>query len=46
MCLQNRAGTLEAMDHVFKDTASEGEEARRQAIENDLIAQAHHAQAS
>ncbi len=29
--------TLEAMDHVFKDIISEEEEARRRAIENDVI---------
>lgn len=32
-----RIGTLEAMDHVFKDTVSEEEEAQRRAIESALI---------
>ena len=32
--------TLEAMDHVFKDIVSEEEEARRKAIESNLIGSA------
>ena len=32
--------SLEAMDHVFKDIVSEEEDARRKAIESDLISSA------
>ena len=34
---ETRGRTLEAMDHVFKDIIGENEEARRKAIESDLI---------
>ena len=34
---ETRGRTLEAMDHVFNDTNSEEEEARRKAIEDQLI---------
>ena len=37
MCLTISLGTLEAMDHVFKDIISEQEEARRKAIESELM---------
>ncbi|KAL9603804.1 MAG: hypothetical protein Q9219_000913 [cf. Caloplaca sp. 3 TL-2023] len=35
---ETRGRTLEQMDHVFKDASSEEEEARRHAIEVDLLA--------
>ncbi|KAL8779032.1 MAG: hypothetical protein Q9213_007130 [Squamulea squamosa] len=38
---ETRGRTLEQMDHVFKDTSSEEEEARRHAIEVDIIASHH-----
>ncbi|KAL8731694.1 MAG: hypothetical protein Q9181_004229 [Wetmoreana brouardii] len=38
---ETRGRSLEQMDHVFKDTNSEEEEARRHAIEAEIIA-AHH----
>ncbi|KAL9000709.1 MAG: hypothetical protein Q9169_000745 [Polycauliona sp. 2 TL-2023] len=38
---ETRGRTLEQMDHVFKDISSEEEEARRQAIEADIIASHH-----
>ena len=34
---ETRGRTLEAMDHVFNDTNSEEEEARRKAVEDQLI---------
>ncbi len=34
---ETRGRTLEAMDHVFKDIVSENEEARRKAIESELV---------
>lgn len=34
---ETRGRTLEAMDHVFNDTNSEQEEARRKAIEEELM---------
>ena len=34
---ETRGRTLEAMDHVFNDTNSEEEQARRKAIEDQLI---------
>ena len=40
---ETRGKTLEAMDHVFKDIVSEEEDARRKAIESDLISSARHA---
>lgn len=33
--------TLEQMDHVFKDSISEEDEARRRAIERDVVAGSH-----
>ncbi|KAL8889296.1 MAG: hypothetical protein Q9215_003420 [Flavoplaca cf. flavocitrina] len=38
---ETRGRTLEQMDHVFKDISSEEEEARRRAIEADIIASHH-----
>ncbi|KAL8853961.1 MAG: hypothetical protein Q9221_001269 [Calogaya cf. arnoldii] len=38
---ETRGRTLEQMDHVFKDISSEEEEARRHAIEADIIASHH-----
>lgn len=38
---ETRGRTLEQMDHVFKDISGEEEEARRQAIEADIIASHH-----
>lgn len=38
---ETRGRTLEQMDHVFKDTNSEVEEARRHAIEADIVANHH-----
>ncbi|KAI4231722.1 MAG: hypothetical protein L6R40_007643 [Gallowayella cf. fulva] len=38
---ETRGRTLEQMDHVFKDINSEEEEARRNAIEADIIASHH-----
>ncbi|KAL8920659.1 MAG: hypothetical protein Q9208_006141 [Pyrenodesmia sp. 3 TL-2023] len=38
---ETRGRTLEQMDHVFKDINSEEEEARRRAIEADIIASHH-----
>lgn len=34
---ETRGRTLEAMDHVFSDITSEQEEARRKAIESELM---------
>ncbi|KAL8688556.1 MAG: hypothetical protein Q9218_005564 [Villophora microphyllina] len=39
---ETRGRTLEQMDHVFKDIDSEEEEARRRAIEAEIIASHHH----
>lgn len=39
---ETRGRTLEAMDHVFKDIISENEEARRKAIESELIRSTNH----
>ena len=38
---ETRGRTLEQMDHVFKDINSEEEEARRHAIEAEIIADHH-----
>ncbi|KAL8860522.1 MAG: hypothetical protein Q9178_003182 [Gyalolechia marmorata] len=38
---ETRGRTLEQMDHVFKDISSEEEEARRRAIETEIIASHH-----
>ncbi|KAI4129854.1 MAG: hypothetical protein LQ338_002037 [Usnochroma carphineum] len=43
---ETRGRTLEQMDHVFKDINSEEEEARRHAIEADIIANHHRTLAS
>lgn len=34
---ETRGRTLEAMDHVFKDIVSEQQEARKKAVENELV---------
>ena len=38
---ETRGRTLEQMDHVFNDINSEEEEARRRAIESEIIAGLH-----
>lgn len=38
---ETRGRTLEQMDHIFKDADSQEEEARRHAIEAEIIASHH-----